>query len=66
MDTIKMARTRMDNMMKMDIGPAMVCFVAEYGKHDRAYTVTFNDNGKWEMSVKSFDGGGVVARFKQD
>jgi len=56
----------MDNMMKMDIGSAMVCFVAEYGKDSRVYTATFDDSGKWEMSVRSSDTGKVIARFKQD
>jgi len=63
---MRMGKMRMDNMMKMDIGPAMACFVAEYGKDSRAYTATFDDSGKWEMSVRSSDTGKVIARFKQD
>lgn len=55
-----------EHAMTLDVGPALAVLVKVYGKDSRCYTVTFADNGKWSISIKSSDTGKVFARFAQD
>lgn len=59
-------QTLVEHAMTLDVGPALATIVKVYGKDSRVYTVTFDDNGKWSVSVKSSDTGKVFARFAQD
>lgn len=61
-----MSQALVDVAMTLDIGPALTILAEVYGKDNRTYTVTFTDDGKWSVSVKSTDTGKVFARYAQD
>jgi hypothetical protein len=60
------AQTLVEYAMTLDVGPALAVLVSVYGKDSRVYTVTFDDDGKWNISVKSADTGKTFARFAKD
>ena len=60
------AQLQAEHAMTLDVGPALAVLVSVYGKDSRVYTVTFDDDGKWSISIKSADTGKTFARFGQD
>jgi hypothetical protein len=54
-----------DHAMTLNVGGAIDILVRTYGLDGRTYTATFDDSGKWCISVRA-DNGSVIARFNQD
>jgi hypothetical protein len=55
----------MDYATTQTAGHALAVMVYRYGKDGREYSTTFDDAGKWCITVRT-DDGKVIARFAQD